>query len=243
MARHRKQPHSFEQSMARARRLGRKHGILPPASQLTDRQKQVRKAINADNGNGGALQAFEFLTQRMRVRPNTLITWLTLEAFSPAVILRSEEPLFGGPENWRRSQQLAARLKKDADHVQRVNGSEVFQAICDHVWNRSDLRKSERQQVLDDFNYLPEILRWYARRLEEQTWIARRFERNTPSGTKVERDSLLALLKDVRTRAGKNYFEKVAALISAVRGVAGRPGETRDTLRKRWQRGVSKLRR
>ena len=220
-------------TVARAQRIG-KEIAGPLTSRLTPEERCVEQRVLAD---AEAHRSLEFLS-RKRIEPRTLIRWLTQEAVGPVLMNLPRRAFLSEPGNWPEVKRLCGRLRRDADRIERIN-RDTWPSPIRLVRAHQKLSANVREEVAGDFRCLPEILRWYALFGEASLVLAHRERKASWTGNLsrigTERSALLCFLEKIHRTAGKCYFERTAALITAARETFGRRGETKDTLNIRWR--------
>jgi hypothetical protein len=80
------------------------------------------------------------------------------------------------------------------------------------------------------------ILRESTKLLELHCDLYRRFLKEVPRLRPKEKDRTIALLTWVKAYTGRNYFERMAALLNVARRLKRRKEVSADSLRRLWQR-------
>jgi hypothetical protein len=196
-----------------------------PKEQLTDREKRVLRAIQADPEAGKSL---EFLARKTGTNIDLLTIYFVQEAWGPLA-----ERDFGNHRQWRKLESLAEGIKHLADRIKAANQLPDWRFAVPRV----DLVDRGHDRLETAFGELPELLLLYARNMHTKVKTIRRDQEVSPHSQRKALELAFAegFIKWIKTRTGRRYRDRVAAVQRVTYREAGRTllPASGETLRKR----------
>ncbi len=196
-----------------------------PKEHLTDREKRVLREIQADPEAGKSL---EFLARKTGFNTDLLTIYFVQEAWGPLA-----DRDFGNHRQWRKLESLAEGVKHLADRIKDANQLPDWRFTVPRI----DLVDRGHDRLETAFRELPELLLLYARNMHTKVKTIRRdLEVNPHSyGKALELVFAEEFVKWIKTRTGRRYRDRVAAIQRVTYREAGRTllPASGETLRKR----------
>jgi len=223
----------LDRMLRKARAFVRRHGI-PPASELTDREKAILKAIREEPE---ARQAFGFLSRKTRVGV-FLVAHFVQEAFGPAAVRKHSAR--AELEEAKKLERYANTLRRTAGRIRELNAHRHWHMT---VAVLAEIPRRRRAQLSAAFEDLPIVLELYAANVRRKALVGHRWARMEPSQAKLQREWTDQLLNFIEDRCGKPYRDRVVAILRVTHPLANRqPPASGETFRKRLQRRQARSR-